>query len=48
MDSLDKRRVEFTIVGLDEAIEKVTKLVELLKQVDEYKKVLTLLHSSDT
>ncbi len=36
MDNLDKRMVEMTIeckcVGLDEALEKVTKLVELLRR----------------
>ncbi len=44
MDNLDKRKVEMTIeckcVGLDEALEKVTRLVELLKVIDEHKDLL--------
>lgn len=52
MDSLDKRKVEMTIevkcVGLDEALEKTSKLVELLKEVEEREKQIALLRSSNT
>ncbi len=50
MDSLDKRKVEMTIevkcIGLDEALEKTSKLVELLKEVEEYERQIALLRSS--
>jgi len=50
MDSLDKRKVEMTIevkcIGLDEALEKTSKLVELLKEVEEREKQIDLLGSS--
>lgn len=51
MDSIEKRKVELTIeckcVGLDEAIEKVTKLMDLLKQLKEHKDLITFSCSSD-
>lgn len=51
MDNLDKRMVEMTIeckcVGLDEALEKVTRLVELLKEAEEHEKRIALLRSSN-
>ncbi len=44
MDGSDKRKVEMTIevkyTGLDEALEKISKLVELLKEIDEHKDLL--------
>jgi len=45
MDTLEnKKKIELTIeckcVGLDEALEKATRLVELLKVIDEHRDLL--------
>lgn len=49
MDNLNNRKVEMTIeckcVGLDEALEKISKLVELLKQAEEYEQRLAVTRS---
>ena len=51
MDILDKRKVEMTIevkcIGIDEALEKLSTLVELLKEAEEHGKQLALLGSSN-
>lgn len=51
MDNLNNRKVEVTIeckcVGFDEALEKVSKLVQLLKQAEEYEERLAVMHSSN-
>ncbi len=50
MDNSNKKKVEMTIecncVGLDEALEKVARLAELLKVIDEHKDLIALLQSS--
>lgn len=50
MDRLDQRKVEMTIevktIGLDEALEKTSKLVTLLKEVEEHEKQIALLRLS--
>lgn len=49
MDNLNNQKIEMIIeckcVGLDEALEKVSKLVELLKQAEEYEQRLAVTRS---